>query len=376
MIFITQSLLGRDKIITDWYNTKMLEVHPGLIIIMGSGETQPSSSKTHEFVARSLPENPRLAILETPAGFELNSDKVAGRIKTFLERRLQNFGPRIDLIAARKRGTRYSPDNPEIVDPLYAADEILLGPGSPTYCTRQLKDSLAYHILRSRHRLGAAILLSSAATVSFGAYAIPVYEIYKVGEDPYWVRGLNFFSDFGMNLAIVPHWNNRDGGEELDTSHCFIGEQRFNVLRQMLPADVTILGIDDHTSLVIDLEFGRGQVFGNDGVHILAGDQKKTYRKRDQFPLTLLGEIRIPQGEGIPENIWQEARQRQLELEDSPGEGATPPDDVLALVAERENAREKQDWHNADALRDRIHSLGWQVMDTQEGPKLSKYQVA
>jgi hypothetical protein len=109
---------------------------PGLIVLLGSGETLPSSGKTHEYVAKRLPEKPRIEILETPAGFEPNSDIVVGKIKQFLARRLQNYKPRIDVLPARRQGTRYSPNNQEIVAPILEADEILLGPGSPTYGAR------------------------------------------------------------------------------------------------------------------------------------------------------------------------------------------------------------------------------------------------
>ncbi|MEZ4643135.1 MAG: hypothetical protein R3E31_10465 [Chloroflexota bacterium] len=112
---------------------------PGLVVLLGSGETLPSSGKIHEHVARQLPQKPHIVILETPAGFEPNSDRVAGKIKEFLERRLQNYKPDISVLPARKRGTPFSPDNADIVSPILTADEILLGPGSPTYGSRQLR---------------------------------------------------------------------------------------------------------------------------------------------------------------------------------------------------------------------------------------------
>ena len=117
----------------------MTAIEPGLIVLLGSGETLPSSGKTHEFVAQRLPKSPRIVVLETPAGFEPNSDAVAGKIKDFLARRLQNYKPVIDVLPARRRGTPFSPDNPDIVAPILKADEILLGPGSPTYGARQLQ---------------------------------------------------------------------------------------------------------------------------------------------------------------------------------------------------------------------------------------------
>lgn len=40
------------------------------------------------------------------------------------------------------------------------------------------------------------------------------------------------------------------------------------------------------------------------------------------------------------------------------------------LAAEREAARGHSDWAAADAVRDRIAALGWQVRDTRTGPEL------
>jgi GT2 family glycosyltransferase len=45
-----------------------------------------------------------------------------------------------------------------------------------------------------------------------------------------------------------------------------------------------------------------------------------------------------------------------------------PPPEVVALAEERAAARAVKDFASADALRDRIHALGWDVTDTPEGP--------
>jgi cysteinyl-tRNA synthetase len=48
------------------------------------------------------------------------------------------------------------------------------------------------------------------------------------------------------------------------------------------------------------------------------------------------------------------------------------PDEVLALAAERQAAREKKDWPEADRLRKRLAELGWTVKDTAEGPRVKR----
>lgn len=43
------------------------------------------------------------------------------------------------------------------------------------------------------------------------------------------------------------------------------------------------------------------------------------------------------------------------------------PDEVRALLDERSEARDARDWERADALRDRLATLGWEVQDTERG---------
>jgi len=47
-----------------------------------------------------------------------------------------------------------------------------------------------------------------------------------------------------------------------------------------------------------------------------------------------------------------------------------PPPEVAGLVAERTAARNERDWLRADAMRDRIRELGWEVMDETSGTRV------
>jgi hypothetical protein len=349
----------------------MQTTKPGLIVLLGSGETQPSSGKTHEYIASQLPNPPRIAILETPAGFELNADRVAGKIKDFLETRLTNYGPNIVQIPARKKKTAFSPDDPQIIAPLYQADEILLGPGSPTYAVRQLKDSLAYDAIRAKNRMGSVLFLSSAATLAFGCYTIPVYEIFKVGEDIHWQQGLNFFGDFGLSLSIVPHWNNNDGGEELDTSRCYIGRSRFDALYQQVPDGQVFMGIDDHTSVVIDLVEKICKVMGNGRVILLKNGEQLEFKSGEVFDLELIGTPFLPEaGEGLDPKAWEKTQLAIRSRKETEETVPEPPKAVVHLLRLRTTARNENDWDRADSLREEIESLGWQVVDTLEGSEL------
>ncbi len=345
---------------------------PGIIVLLGSGETLPSSGTIHEFAARRLPERPHIVILETPAGFEPNSDLVAKKIKQFLARRLQNYKPRITVLPARRRGTRFSPDSPQIVAPILEADEILLGPGSPTYGARQLNNSLALQMIKARQRLGGVLFLSSSATLAFGRYTMPVYEIYKVGEDLHWQEGLDFFSQYDLTFSVVPHWNNSDGGAELDTSRCYMGKVRFAALMKLLPPEHTILGIDEHTAIIFDFGEGCCYVRGSDSVTILREGTAQVFETGSTLPMDVLGNWRIPRGrKGVSAAVWEKAEDTAAKIEAARETIPEPPVEVHALLQARTEARANEDWGEADRLREQILAAGWQVMDTDSGSKLA-----
>ncbi|HRW11024.1 MAG TPA: cysteine--tRNA ligase [Caldilineaceae bacterium] len=48
----------------------------------------------------------------------------------------------------------------------------------------------------------------------------------------------------------------------------------------------------------------------------------------------------------------------------------TVPDDILALLAQRQQARKERRWQEADALRDAITAAGYDIEDTPEGPRV------
>lgn len=48
------------------------------------------------------------------------------------------------------------------------------------------------------------------------------------------------------------------------------------------------------------------------------------------------------------------------------------PKEILKLVEEREVARESKDWEKSDVLRDEIHKKEFEVLDTDDGPRVRK----
>lgn len=383
---------------------KPQELSYGPVVLFGSGETSPSGRKVLDRIFRDLPTPPNVSLIETPAGFELNSAQVIGRVADFLQHRLQNYSPNIHIIPARKRNTRYSPDDPEIAAPILESDLIFMGPGSPTYAIRQLKDSLVWHYILARHRLGATIVMASAAVVALSRFALPVYEIYKVGEDPYWNNGLDLFGLYGLPLVLIPHWNNHDGGEELDSSRCFMGQSRFSQLVDMLPNDISIIGIDEKTALIIDPKAGVCQVMGNGGVTIIHTGHKHhsrgpdlrgtgidelaaqrsahvhVYKNKQTFPTSICCTLEPKNPvETIPAAVWQKAIEVHSDLKNersrdtkqdvlpAPFPEDQIPESVKELIRERELARSQKDWARADGIRDKLGIMGWMLVDTPQG---------
>lgn len=350
----------------------------GQIAFLGSGETSLAGGRIFESLARLIADSStharqpslRIAVMETAAGFELNSFQVAGRVSEFLRTRLQNYKPTIDIIPARRLGTEFSPDNPEILKPLLSANMIFMGPGSPSYAVRQLRGTLAWDIIRARHRLGVTLIFASAATISVGAWALPVYEIYKVGEDVHALPGLDLFADYGMNLSFVPHWNNAEGGIDLDTSRCFVGIERFDQWRKLLPAENILVGLDEHSGIIVDFENAACEVSGVSSVSVLKQNGMEIHPAGAKFLLSELGKFSLPLSleQGIRPDAWEMVTHaaRMEEEEDA------PPVEAFGLLEQRKDARTRKDFAESDRLRDQISALGWTVQDGKEGQLLAK----
>ncbi len=342
---------------------------PGPVVLFGSGETSTTGRTVFDWLLRQLRPSPRIAILETPAGFQPNSGLVAQEIADFLEHRLRNYRPETHVVPARKKGTPLSPDEAAVVAPLCQAEVVFLGPGSPTYAVNQLRDSLAWQYVREHHLRGGAVVFASAAAIAAGFQALPVYEIYKVGADLHWQPGLDFFRLYGLSLTVVPHWDNREGGDKLDTSHCFMGRGRFEQLAAMLPGDTLCVGIDEHTVLVMEPVAGTGHVRGKGAITLLQQGRCEVLTTGTDFPLDKLGAFRLP--------VIAEPAARELTSRWNEGASPAPamPAEVAEWVAAREQARRSRDWAAADALRQRIVQHGWQVRDTGAGPEVTPLPV-
>ncbi|TAK24525.1 MAG: cysteinyl-tRNA synthetase [Chloroflexota bacterium] len=259
---------------------------PGLLALFGSGETSPSGRRVHEYLFERLGRPIDVAILDTPAGFETNSTQVVARIAAFLEHSLKNYAPSIEIVHAPRRDR--GADDAAIVAPLLRANYVFTGPGSPSYAVRHLRDTLALSHVVDRWRAGATLSAASAAAIALSRWTIPVYEIFKAGHDPAWIDGLDLLGSVGLTIAIVPHWNNTEGGADFDSRRCFMGLDRFEALVAQLPDDTPILGIDEQTAAILDLGDGSGFVLGAGAITIRRGAATHSFQHDEHFSLDRL----------------------------------------------------------------------------------------
>jgi len=342
---------------------------PGTIAIFGSGETSASGRRVYDWLFRRLSQPIRVSVLETPAGFQPNSALVAGKVGDFMCRHLRNHRPTVDIVPARQRKAPFSTDDESIISPVVEANMIFLGPGSPTYAVRHLHNSLAWHTILACHRQGATLVLASSAAIAAGARALPVYEIYKVGEDLHWRDGLNLLGPYSLSVVFVSHWNNTEGGSELDTGRCYMGRARFDHLLKMLPPDIRVIGIDEHTALILEPAGESCRVIGRGAVTLLSRGREDVFAPGQTFAITELGPFSNTEPQcGIPAGVWERVRVARHRAADVliP----QPPQEVLSLTGEREKARARADWAASDSLREQIIMSGWTIEDTPDGPKL------
>lgn len=348
----------------------------GRLTIMGSGELAPGMVRVHRSALAEY-DQPNLVVLDSPYGFQENADELTDKLVDFFRTSLvltpsvaSLRAPDTGVIAARARTA------------VSEADVVFSGPGSPSYALRVWRDSGMTQTIRTVAARGS-LTFASAAACTLGRWAIPVYEIYKVGQDPFWHEGLDAVRLAGLPTVVVPHFDNREGGTH-DTSHCYIGQRRFDRLRQSLPPHV-VIGVDEHTAAAFDFAAGTIEVTGRGSVHLIGEEHRRLdpgiHRLEALEPAeppatveatapssdtdSLLAEVVAATGPGAGERA-------AVALAELAVDGGTDRRDVVAPFVEillelRSQLRSDGRYGDADAIRDGLAESGIVVRDTSEG---------
>jgi cyanophycinase-like exopeptidase len=229
-----------------------------VLAIMGSGETSPTMVAVHKALVARLGTVRAAVLLEAPYGFQENAADVSARAQAYFAR---SVGLAVTVVAGTAApGGDPADDGGAAV--VRAADWVFAGPGSPSYALARWRDRPVAQALRDRIGAGQGVtVLASAAAATMGFAAVPVYEIYKAGAAPHWLDGLDLLSVLGLKVAVIPHYDNAEGGNH-DTRYCYLGERRLSLLEQDLPADAAVLGVDEHTAAIFDARAGTLEISG------------------------------------------------------------------------------------------------------------------
>ena len=254
------------------------------VTLMGSGELSPTMVKVHREVLERLGPRPVPSLfLDTPFGFQENAKELSQRAVTYFDESLQTP---LEVLGGNLGGGA-ALDDAHLTAAVHAARYVFSGPGSPTYALRAWQGTVLPQLLAEKLTHGGGVTFASAAALTLGAFTVPVYEIYKVGEDPHWLEGLDVLGAVGLRVAVVPHYNNAEGGTH-DTHFCYLGERRLAEMEQQLPEDAFVLGIDEHTALVIDLVGETAVVEGLGVVTVRKSGRSVTFDPGSRLELAVL----------------------------------------------------------------------------------------
>jgi len=268
---------------------------PRLLTLMGSGETSPTMVKTHRELFARIGTAPAV-LLDTPFGFQANALDLTARAQTYFRDSVGRDLALASYTSSREIGTvAYENALTAIRDAGY----VFAGPGSPTYALQEWAQSTIPQVLRSKLVDGGCVTFASAAALTMGIRTVPVYEIYKVGAPAVWAEGLDLLRETGLSAAVIPHYNNAEGGNH-DTRYCYLGEPRLTVMEQQLPAGAFVLGVDEHTGLVLDLGAETATIVGIGVVTVRADGRSETIASGTTMSIGEIGEIaaRLRSGSG------------------------------------------------------------------------------
>ena len=261
-----------------------MSTSPRILTIMGSGETAPTMMKYHRELIARFPGTPKAVVLDTPYGFQENAAELASKAVEYFRK---SVGHPIEIAGLTRLHGQDTLTVEQGLARVRQADYVFAGPGSPTYALRQWAGTSVPDIVRGKMRTGGAVTFASAAALTLGRYTVPVYEIYKVGNDPYWLEGLDVLGEIGLNVAVIPHYDNAEGGHH-DTRFCYLGEHRLAMLEEQLPADAHVIGVDEHTGVILDLDSNTATVIGNSTITVRIKGRSTIHNSGDVISIDAL----------------------------------------------------------------------------------------
>jgi|DEB0MinimDraft_6_1074348.scaffolds.fasta_scaffold01097_6 peptidase E len=347
-----------------------MTTRPRILTIMGSGETAPTMMKHHRDLIARLPGDPLAVVIDTPYGFQENAPELASRAVEYFR---QSVGYPIQVAGLGRLKNVDVLTVETGLSLLRRADYVFAGPGSPTYALNQWENTAVPDVLREKLQSGGAVTFASAAALTLGRFTVPVYEIYKVGIEPHWLEGLDVLRTIGLDVAVIPHYDNTEGGHH-DTRFCYLGERRLAMLEQELPDGAHVLGVDEHTGVVIDIDADTATVIGNGTITVRVRGESTVFESGVTIPVDVL---RDPSRTGSSSAATTTTSRESRPVTESPHVASSLLDEVAKAEASFESALASGDSESAvrSVLELETSIRNWSV-DTLQSDAMDRAHAA
>ena len=347
-----------------------MTTRPRILTIMGSGETAPTMMKHHRDLIARLPGDPLAVVIDTPYGFQENAPELASRAVEYFR---QSVGYPIQVAGLGRLKNVDVLTVETGLSLLRRADYVFAGPGSPTYALNQWENTAVPDVLREKLQSGGAVTFASAAALTLGRFTVPVYEIYKVGIEPHWLEGLDVLRTIGLDVAVIPHYDNTEGGHH-DTRFCYLGERRLAMLEQELPDGAHVLGVDEHTGVVIDIDADTATVIGNGTITVRVRGESTVFESGVTIPVDML---RDPSRTGSSSAATTTTSRESQPVTESPHVASSLLDEVAKAEASFESALASGDSESAvrSVLELETSIRNWSV-DTLQSDAMDRAHAA
>lgn len=322
-------------------------------------------------------------LLDSPFGFQENVPQLTAKIVEYFADSLH-----VDMTPASLLRVEDASDlaRASFLESVRSAQYVFAGPGSPSYAMRQWGPVNLADAVHDVLGAGGLVTFASAAALTLGAKTAPIYELYKVGHDPFWLDGLDVLSAFGLRCAVIPHFDNAEGGNH-DTRFCYLGERRLRALESMLDDDVAVLGVDEYTAVVFDWDADTLTVHGRGAAYWRRGGSSRTLEKETTIAIDELRNAEVTPRPATgsspcaPTDLDAVAERAAAGGDDSlaaiaqllkraheGGEGRIDPAPIVeGVLSARQHARDARQFALADELRDALVAAGIEVQDSPDG---------
>ncbi len=220
----------------------------GPLALVGSGEFLPVMAPIDAQLIDSRPA--RVAIVPTAAGLEGE-----GSVKRWLDLGVDHFRSLGAEVVAVRALDDESANNADHVEAMTGCGLIYYSGGDPSHAISTMRNSTTWDAVVAAWRTGAALAGCSAGAMMMGS----------VSASPRrsdLVDGLGLFAD----LCVLPHFDRLDQRPGMTDS-----------VRERLDSDVTLLGIDENTAVVVEPSTGIGTVAGDGRAWLIGAGERQSF---------------------------------------------------------------------------------------------------